>query len=320
MTAEPSTIACAGRPRPTKARPWCWQEKAARRLIRDSADGFPQQVSGAAVLGVYDALTEIASDEQAERFTAAQAWIALKAGLTRKTIQRVLPILRDLGLIAYAEPQGFLTQVEYTLLPVVPKAAPLSPGVPTTLSPSVPTPLSPCSFHPTCPTSEESVEESLKECVREGTPTPLWPEAIPDQTAMKIAEDLHLTESAVRSQWTVFRRRKLGYGDKPPPTEADVWNTFEGWLEGHQPKRNSRSYGNTADYSKVGDSICDSWAAAAALYGGPKNSAPVVESEPVGWSEAIKGDEDLGTLAGRTWALLNPEYRRRIIKLMEERP
>ena len=62
-------------PRAINDASFCWQHKAALRLIRDSFDAA-KTVSSA--IGVYVALTEIASDEQAEVFVTTHAWIALK--------------------------------------------------------------------------------------------------------------------------------------------------------------------------------------------------------------------------------------------------
>ncbi len=37
--------------------------------------------------------------------------------------------------------------------------------------------------------------------------------------------------------------------------------------------------------------------------------------EPAGWSEAVKGHEDLGVFEGRLWESINPYYQKQIIKL-----
>ncbi|MBW7893684.1 MAG: hypothetical protein H3C27_01120 [Opitutaceae bacterium] len=80
---------------------FCWQSKAARRAIRDAFDAT-SNVSTA--LCVYDALTEIASDEQNETFTTTHAWISRLSGVSPTTIKKVLPVLRDLGLVAISTP------------------------------------------------------------------------------------------------------------------------------------------------------------------------------------------------------------------------
>jgi hypothetical protein len=45
--------------------PFCWQRKAARKLIRKACDGASL---GVYVLSVYDGLTELASDAQVDAF------------------------------------------------------------------------------------------------------------------------------------------------------------------------------------------------------------------------------------------------------------
>ena len=163
--------------------------------------------------------------------------------------------------------------------------------------------------------SEVSPSEGVCEEHTASTHTHLWPEAIPDQTAIKIAEALHLTESAVREQWTAFRRRKLGYRDQAPPTEAEVWDQFQGWLEGRQPKRNSRAYGKTADYSRAGDVL--GWGAAAERFRPAAPTASAALPEPPGWRELAAANEELKWAAKDEWATMNPHYQKQMIELVK---
>jgi hypothetical protein len=129
--------------------PFCWQSKAARRLIRQKLP--TSKISSA--LGVYDALTEISSDNQSDTFDAAQNYIGLYAGVSGKTVQRISPDLEQLGLVAIKSNYigGRNAECTYTLLP---------------LGHNVRTPghgrKQPC-----CPTIEESPEESKKNVVEE---------------------------------------------------------------------------------------------------------------------------------------------------------
>jgi hypothetical protein len=82
--------------------PYCWQSKAARRIIYEYFDG---DTFGSSVLGVYAALTEIASDNKAETFTAPQSYIAHKSCLGVSTVGKALKELRALGLLAYETPR-----------------------------------------------------------------------------------------------------------------------------------------------------------------------------------------------------------------------
>lgn len=88
-------------PRSTRDGPFAWQSKAARRRIRDAFDAAG---SVASALSVYDALTEIASNEQSETFRAAHAYVAGLAGVSAPTVKRIFPVLREIGLIHVETP------------------------------------------------------------------------------------------------------------------------------------------------------------------------------------------------------------------------
>ena len=82
--------------------PYCWQSKEALRKIREHLDGdslLPYALS------VYCALTENASNKGEEEFTTLQSHLAQLGGVSMRTVQRVLPILRQLGVIAYVTPR-----------------------------------------------------------------------------------------------------------------------------------------------------------------------------------------------------------------------
>jgi hypothetical protein len=80
--------------------PYCWQSKAALRRIRETFDATGNVASA---IAVYCVLTEIASDEECETFQKPGAFIGFRAGLKRTTIDTVLSILREIGLIDYPE-------------------------------------------------------------------------------------------------------------------------------------------------------------------------------------------------------------------------
>jgi hypothetical protein len=87
------------RPQP----PYCWQHKEALRRIREHLDGdslLPY------ALAVYVAITENASDIESEEVTTLQGHLARLAGnISTRTIRRVLPLLRGMGLIDYQTPK-----------------------------------------------------------------------------------------------------------------------------------------------------------------------------------------------------------------------
>ena len=76
--------------------PFCYQTKAALRLIRDYFDATGN-VSTA--LAVYVALSEIASDEQSDVFDTTTGHIAKYAGLSARTAGPIVTSLAALGLV-----------------------------------------------------------------------------------------------------------------------------------------------------------------------------------------------------------------------------
>jgi Helix-turn-helix domain len=83
-------------PRNIKDGPFCWQHKKQLRMITDT---FSESEQGASARSVYVALTELASDNGNETFTATKALIAHKAGLSVSTVQRLLKGLEQLGVV-----------------------------------------------------------------------------------------------------------------------------------------------------------------------------------------------------------------------------
>lgn len=103
----------ASQTRTTKDGPWCWQSKDARCVIRVAFDASNNVASA---LGVYDALTEIASDEQAETFETTHAWVQGKSGVSVSTIKKHLSRFAELGLLSIT-PRHNAASI-YSLLPV----------------------------------------------------------------------------------------------------------------------------------------------------------------------------------------------------------
>src|SRR4029453_15226182 len=91
-------------PSEAKREPWCWLEKPKLRTI---ADVLEEGKHGnlTAARSVYLALGEIASDRQSETFTVATSYIAQRAGVTSKTVRRVIGILKKLGFLK-AQPRS----------------------------------------------------------------------------------------------------------------------------------------------------------------------------------------------------------------------
>jgi hypothetical protein len=92
--------------------PYCWQNKKVRKAIRERMNGHE---STSATLSLYDALTEIASNEGVESFKAGQPYIGEIAGLSARTVRRLETILEEIGAVTIFRPplRGHHT---YTLL------------------------------------------------------------------------------------------------------------------------------------------------------------------------------------------------------------
>ena len=56
--------------------------------------------STASLLSLYDAMTEEASNQQNETFTAGQPYLGTLAAISAKTVQRLEPLLEEFGVVA----------------------------------------------------------------------------------------------------------------------------------------------------------------------------------------------------------------------------
>ena len=90
--------------------PWCWQHRPTLQLIRDKV---PDIASG---LAVYVALTEMASEFNANPFKATQNAIAIRCGLGVRTVTRRLADLESAGVIRRTAPPGPVQSDEIELL------------------------------------------------------------------------------------------------------------------------------------------------------------------------------------------------------------
>ncbi len=103
------------KPRIIKDGPFCWASKAALTRILEAtgdAEGSTQRARS-----VYLALCELASDQGSERVTAAKTLIAYRAGMSVRSVQRVLPDLKRAGVVTVQHnAYGNGTVSAYTLL------------------------------------------------------------------------------------------------------------------------------------------------------------------------------------------------------------
>jgi hypothetical protein len=103
-------------PRPRKPQPpYYWVSKNASRQIRElmNGDGRVQ-----ALLCLYNAMAEVASDTESETFTAGQPYPGQLAGMSARNVQRLEPLLEEFGLVRIIRPKlrGHNT---YTLLATI---------------------------------------------------------------------------------------------------------------------------------------------------------------------------------------------------------
>jgi hypothetical protein len=95
----------------------CEGDAASCAHIRSpSKSGWRQASSG---IALYAALTEVASNKESDTFTISQAAIAEKAGLTTRTLRRIMPVLVKLRLVTITQNavEGLQRQSTYTLNP-----------------------------------------------------------------------------------------------------------------------------------------------------------------------------------------------------------
>jgi hypothetical protein len=224
--------------------PFCWESKDALRKIREHLDGdslLPYALS------VYCALTENASDKEAEAFTTLQGHLARLAGnISTRTVQRILPFLREISVIDYQTPK-LRGPITFRLLAVRTH----SPNVATN-SPNVTTNQKTASSR----TIEEhkkreSVFSSLKEAVA------FFEAEFPDVPVYNSLSDLVrkkgkecLTKSYCRGWLTKEQRRKRPRPADPPAEPR----------EQADPPEDDESY-NWEEASKASMAALNAWKA-----------------------------------------------------------
>lgn len=115
--------------RTIKAAPFCWQHKSQRRKIRAA---FDRDKTVNSALGVYDALTEVASDHESEVFQTTHAKLSEMSGWSPRTVQDRLQELKEIGLVeistpALKSPSTFRLLADRQRLPIVRQRAKKAP-------------------------------------------------------------------------------------------------------------------------------------------------------------------------------------------------
>jgi hypothetical protein len=78
---------------------FCWQDKATLRRIRESCENYHS------ALGVYMALTVVASDKEADTFETTHEWLGQLSGYDRRTVIRRLRDLQQIGVVKVSTPR-----------------------------------------------------------------------------------------------------------------------------------------------------------------------------------------------------------------------
>lgn len=198
---------------PSDEGPWCWQAKAVRRKIRDAFDATNNV---ATALAVYDALTEIASDEGAETFTTTHAWIQRMSGVSVSTVKKHLSVFADMSIVRISTP-ALRAPSTYVLLSLANGCLSSANGGLALANAPQSGPLA---------TSEERSEEREK---NEGEKTPaLAPYSVPWLSLPALPADLRAFaidtiggEIIAAEAYDEIVGRKLKFGDTQP--SAGAW-------------------------------------------------------------------------------------------------
>jgi hypothetical protein len=138
-------------------------------------------------IGTYVALSEIASDRQAETFVTTHAYIALKSGLSPRTIASRLPELAEIGLVEISTPI-MKAPSTYKLLPV---PQPLPNDMQRTKTASL-------------QALEESKEESLEESPKKGGENP--PARNQKRAVWQLLKDEKEVEKRLSCEWELGKK------------------------------------------------------------------------------------------------------------------
>jgi hypothetical protein len=93
-----------------KTAPFSWQEKRVLRRIREGVEDY------ASALGVYLALSVVASDKESEEFQTTYTWLSSLSGFSVRTVQSRIHDLATLGVIG-VKVHRLKSPATYRLLP-----------------------------------------------------------------------------------------------------------------------------------------------------------------------------------------------------------
>jgi DNA-binding HxlR family transcriptional regulator len=85
-------------PAQRKTDAFCWQSKAALRLIRDGSEDYGTGIA------VYVALSVVASDKESPEFQTTHKWLATLSGFSERTVRTRLKELVRIGVVSITTP------------------------------------------------------------------------------------------------------------------------------------------------------------------------------------------------------------------------
>ena len=188
-------------------------------------------------LSVYDALTEIASDENSESFQTTHAWIAKMSGASIRTVQDHIKVFVELGLITVATSK-LRSPSSYMLLQFGKGCTTLSNGCRT---------FGNARKFPGLPTSEESEKNVLEESKNNGAspveevPRNKLPEAPKRQRPRNPPLDALATvdggriEEVTPSAWAGIQKALKEIKSVTPAVTAEEIKRRAGLYKAHMP-------------------------------------------------------------------------------------
>ncbi|PTX96567.1 hypothetical protein [Opitutus sp. ER46] len=277
--------------------PWCWQSKGARRIIRDAFDATNNV---ATALAVYDALTEIASDKQAESFETTHAWIQRLSGVGVSTIKRHLRVMADLGLVEINTP-ALRAPSTYRLLSIANHGPTIASSG---LALANGTQIAPLA------TSEESEKNHMKNGGKEGAARPApasvpfpWSSRfdLPPELAEKLATAFPNTNAA-EATFCEIRGRKLMHRDSYPA--ADWPSVFHAEVDRAREKGNPGRSGRHFDNAEPHPGVTERTAAAM------QSREGAAIPEPANWRPWVRENAVNPDLADQRWEQLDRVQQR----------
>lgn len=273
--------------RSTRDGPWVWLSKASLRRLTVTLSETPDAACRAR--SVLLAFSELASDAGSNTFSVTKGLLAYRAGVSIRTVQRVLPDLEKAGVLRVERADsGIKTASTYTLLAVsieIGQEVLSTSHNGSTIGPAA-------GGGHLADRVEEGSKEQSERSVSRARREPLM---LSETAIIDISAVLATSTKAITEALTTFNEIKANYPKDPITPEA-----FKGWLRS-----------STAGKAVLRRHNLD-----------PKASIP----EPIRWKEWLNAKRPSSPLAkggdreANDWAQLGPESRTMITEGMKSEP